>query len=88
MADVSRAIDGVADFQALLDGADGLRAERLFRDLLESAPDAIILVDQRGQIVLVNALTEQLFGYTRKVTIRTELLIFITTRVTSFEDES
>lgn len=37
-----------------------------FRELLEAAPDAIIEVDQEGRIVLLNRVTEQLFGYQRE----------------------
>lgn len=42
-----------------------LHDERRFRALLESAPDAMILLGEDGRITLVNARTEALFGYTR-----------------------
>ncbi len=40
--------------------------EDRFRELLEAAPDAIIEVDKQGRIVLLNAVTEKLFGYSRE----------------------
>jgi PAS domain S-box-containing protein len=39
--------------------------ERLFRMVVESSPNGVVMVDRRGTIVLVNRETERLFGYTR-----------------------
>lgn len=37
-----------------------------FRNLLESAPDAMIIVDERGEMSLVNRQALRMFGYKRK----------------------
>ncbi len=34
--------------------------------LLESAPDAMVLVDEKGQIALLNSRAEEMFGYRRE----------------------
>ncbi|MGK3977783.1 PAS domain S-box protein [Sorangium sp. So ce118] len=36
-----------------------------FRQLIDAAPDAMVVVDERGRIVFVNLQTERMFGYER-----------------------
>ncbi len=52
-------------YGTLQDVTEQRQVERKFEMLLESAPDAMIIVEGSGTIVLVNAQAEKMFGYTR-----------------------
>ena len=41
-------------------------SEAYFRMLLESAPDAMIIIDSQGKIAIANAQSEKMFGYDRQ----------------------
>ncbi|MEO8751226.1 MAG: PAS domain S-box protein [Casimicrobiaceae bacterium] len=57
--------EGTLVMSAIRDITERQKAEQKFRGLLESAPDAIIIVNRDGRIVIVNSQTEKLFGYSR-----------------------
>ena len=41
------------------------KSEKKFRDLLEATPDAMVIVNEKGQILMTNQQTENIFGYTK-----------------------
>jgi protein-histidine pros-kinase len=57
--------EGTLAMSAIRDISERKKAEEKFRGLLESAPDAMVIVGSDGQIVLVNSQTEKLFQYKR-----------------------
>jgi PAS domain S-box-containing protein len=69
------------------------REEEKFRNLLESAPDAMVIVNRAGEIRLVNAQTEKLFRYSRDELIgkKVEMLVpqrFLAGRASHRDDYS
>lgn len=66
---------------AIRDISQKRREERLFRGLLEAAPDAMVIVDQDGRIVLVNAQVERLFGYGREELVGREVELLVPDRI-------
>src|SRR5213078_4483228 len=58
--------DGTLVSSAIRDITDRKKAEEKFKGLLESAPDAMVIMARDGRILLVNAQTEKLFGYGRE----------------------
>ena len=65
---------------AIVDITERKRAEERFRLVVESAPSAMVMIDDRGKIILVNAQTESLFGYERHELMDQSIEVLVPTR--------
>jgi len=75
--------DGMLVSSSIRDLTERKKAEDRFRGLLESAPDAMVIVGRDGRIILVNAQTERLFGYAREEVIGQSVEVLMPTRFRS-----
>lgn len=72
--------EGTLVMSAIRDITERKKAEQKFRGLLESAPDAIIIVNGQGKVVIINSQSEKLFGYSRAELIGQEIELLLPDR--------
>ncbi|UOG35835.1 PAS domain S-box protein [Leptospira noguchii] len=72
--------DGTLVLASIIDITERKKAEQRFRLVVESAPNAMVLVNSEGTISLVNTQTEKLFGYEREELIGVKLEILLPER--------
>jgi len=68
---------GLRVLASVVDITERKRAEEQFRVAVEAAPHGMLMVDERGTILLVNAQIERQFGYSREELLGTSVEILV-----------
>ena len=79
--------EGIFVVSAVIDISERKRLESRFRATVEAAPTAMVMIDQVGSIVLVNAETERLFGYDRDELLHQKVEVLVPARFRSAHPE-
>jgi protein-histidine pros-kinase len=72
--------EGTMVMSAIRDITDRKRADRKFKALLETAPDAMVIVNRDGEMVLVNTQAVKLFGWSREELLGQKIEILVPER--------
>jgi len=70
-------VEGTLVLASIIDITERKRAEDRFRLVVESAPNAMVLINEQGKTTLVNGQAEKIFGYTREQLIGIEIKAII-----------
>lgn len=73
--------DGEFVLAAVTDITERKRAEGKFRAVVEAAPNAMVMINQHGEIVLTNNQADKLFGYDRDELIGKAIEVLVPQRV-------
>jgi PAS domain S-box-containing protein len=74
---------GTIVVSAIVDITERKRLEARFRATIEAAPIAMVMIDESGRILLVNAELERVFGYAREELLDREIEVLIPARLRS-----
>jgi len=72
---------GTLVLSAIIDLTERKRADARFRLAVEAAPNAMLMVDPHGAIVLVNSQAEHLFGYARHELVGSPIELLVPERI-------
>ncbi len=72
--------DGTKVLSAIVDLTTRKKLDERFRQVVESTPNAIVMINASGRIEMVNAQTERLFGYPREELLDRDIEILVPAR--------